>query len=96
MLHAQGGQRQFPFAGQRTERELYRIVIPRPDGLLGAVQVVIGKADEADLAGLLQLQQCLVGFIPRTGHHMGIVELIDVDVVGAQAFQACLYIRQDV
>lgn len=80
---------QFLGAGDVAERELQRLVQTTLDGFLRHGQAVVGDADVPDQALGLRFQCGIVqaGGVSWPGAEGRVVELVDVNVVGAQVFQ---------
>ena len=87
---AQAYQRFFLFTGKVGEGELKRIIQAGKNGFLGHVQTVVGDADMADEALLFGFQHGVVQSDAVAGarHIIGIVELVDIDVIGFEQAQA--------
>ena len=79
-------------AGQVAVGELEQGIQPGINGLMGHRQPVVGNGDMADFPLGLGLQGGIVQPVLPAGARDkgGVVELVDVDVVGAQCFQAGL------
>ena len=80
---------EFLFACEIRERELQSFVKSRFDRFPGNMQAMVGDADVADLALCLGFQHGFVkaGAVSGLGAEGGVVELVDVDVVGLQPLQ---------
>ena len=83
---------QFFVGCQVGEGELEGFVEAAVDGFVRHGEAVVGDADVAHFALLLRLQHGFVeaGAVAGLGAEGGVVELVEVDVVGAQQAQACL------
>ena len=94
VLSAQVHQVDVPLGGQIAEGELEGLVEAGAHGLLRHAQAVVGDADVADLPLGLGLLHGLIqaGAVPGLGAEGGVVELVEVDVVGFQKAQAGLQV----
>ena len=89
---------QFLRAGDVAERELQRLVQTALDGFLRHGQAVVGDADVPDQTLGLRFQRGIVqaGGVSGPGAEGRVVELVDVNVVGAQVFQGGMQILPEI
>ena len=92
-----GGQIQIPGTGDVAEGELQGLEIAGGDAVLGDIDPVGGDADVVDPAPAFGLQGAGVSAVGilRIGDLGHLVELEQIDMVGAHHFQTVLDMRQD-